>query len=146
MASGRPYSYKYGFGKLDAYAFVSAAQQWQTVKPQAWVELPEVQVADGEMDENGTMAGGETITSSGVESSIQITQTMLDSNNFESLEHITVRVWIRHTRRGDVEVELISPNGVHSALAWKRKKDGSDEGFPGWKFMTVKHWYACQLF
>ena len=36
-ASGRLYSYKYGYGVLDAYAFVTAAQKWELVKPQTWV-------------------------------------------------------------------------------------------------------------
>ena len=36
-ASGRLYSYRYGYGVLDAYAFVTAAQKWEVVKPQTWV-------------------------------------------------------------------------------------------------------------
>ena len=35
--SGRLYSYRYGYGVLDAYAFVTAAQKWEVVKPQTWV-------------------------------------------------------------------------------------------------------------
>lgn len=139
-AAGKPFSYTYGFGKLDAYAFVTAAQDWTLVKPQAWVELPAVQIAGGEMDENRTMTGGELISSEGVESSVTVDRTALNEDNFESLEHVTVRVWIAHTRRGDVEVELTSPNGVTSMLAMKRKRDDDADGFPGWKFMSVKHW------
>ena len=30
---------------------------------------------------------------------------------------INIRVWINHPRRGDVMVELVSPNGVKSVLA-----------------------------
>ncbi|KLO07498.1 hypothetical protein SCHPADRAFT_1001607 [Schizopora paradoxa] len=139
-AAGKPYSYTYGFGKLDAYAFVTAAQKWTLVKPQAWVELPAVQIANGEMDENRTMTGGELISSEGIESSIRVDKSVLNDNNFETLEHVTVRVWITHSRRGDVEVELTSPSGVTSMLARKRKRDDDADGFPGWKFMSVKHW------
>ncbi len=139
-AAGKPYSYTYGFGKLDAHAFVTAAQNWTLVKPQAWVELPAVQIEGGEMDENRTMSGGERISSEGVESSVMVDKNVLNENNFESLEHVTVRVWIAHTRRGDVEVELTSPNGVTSMLAEKRKRDDDADGYPGWKFMSVKHW------
>ncbi len=72
-----------------------------------------------------------------------VTKEMLDSNNLESLEHIDIRVWISHSRRGDVEVELVSPNGITSVLARKRRLDDARTGFPGWRFMTVKHWCAC---
>ena len=77
----------------------------------------------------------------GVESSFEVTSDMLSENNFEVLEHVTVRVWVQHTRRGHVDVSLTSPNGIRSMLAEKRPADLADDGFPGWRFMTVKHWY-----
>ena len=86
------------------------------------------------------MKGGEPITPNGVSSSLVITEELLKDANFEGLEHVTVEVWISHTVRGHVEVELVSPNGLRSILAKKRPKDQHDTGFPGWKFMTVKHW------
>ena len=119
---------------------MTAAQQWTSVKPQAWVEAPPVQLEDGVMYENGTFSGGLPIKEGGVLSTIEITQEMLSDNNFEALEHITVRVWIDHTRRGDVEVHLLSPNGIQSMLAEKRNADRDRNGFPGWRFMSVKHW------
>ncbi|KAH8113338.1 peptidase S8/S53 domain-containing protein, partial [Phellopilus nigrolimitatus] len=139
-ATGRPYSYKYGFGKLDAYDFVTAAQQWQNVKPQAWLEMSPVQLADGTLDANGKFAGGAFLGADGLESTMEVTGAMLAENNFESLEHVTVRVWIEHTRRGHVEVALTSPSGVRSVLAEKRERDRDENGFPGWRFMSVKHW------
>ena len=139
-AAGRPYSYTYGYGRLDAFAYVEAAQNWQNVKPQAWVEMPAIQIGDGQMDANGTFTGGELIGEDGAASVVSISEEMLERNNFEKVEHVTVTVWIEHTRRGDVEVELISPNGVHSKLASLRKRDADSEGFQGWKFMSIKHW------
>jgi kexin len=65
---------------------------------------------------------------------------MLMDFNFETLEHVTARVWIDHQRRGDVEVELVSPNGITSVLARQRRFDSANTGFPGWKFMSMKHW------
>jgi len=61
-------------------------------------------------------------------------------NNLETLEHITVKVWISHTTRGEVEVELVSPNGIRSVLAGPRSSDKATTGYPGWKFMSIKHW------
>ena len=139
-AAGRLFSYKYGYGRLNGYEFVTAAQQWQLVKPQAWVELPAVQVGNGSSTLDGEMSGGVPIVSGGVTSTIAMAQEDLELNNFEALEHITVRVWITHDRRGDVEVEVISPNGIKSILAARRREDANRDGYPAWRFMSVKHW------
>jgi len=145
-AAGRRFSYKYGYGKLDGYKFVTAAQNWELVKPQAWVELPPAQVGGGTCDLEGVMEGGELIVPTGVTSSIQVTSDLLRSHNMEKLEHVTVRVWITHTRRGDVEVELMSPNGIKSILAARRLFDSASSGYPGWRFMSVKHWLVFYAF
>jgi kexin len=134
------YSYKYGYGALDAYAFVKAAQTWPLVKPQTWVSTETIQINGGKMGSDGNFTGGQFIGEGGVESKITITKEMLEENNFEKLEHINVKVWIQHTRRGDVEVEVRSPNGIKSVLASKRQFDSATTGFPGWTFMSVKHW------
>lgn len=139
-AAGNRFSYKYGYGVINGYEFIKAAQAWQLVKPQAFIDLQTVQIANGSMNIFHTMTGGEPIVPGGVTNSIEVTQSMLDENNFEKLEHITVKVWITHTRRGDVEVELVSPNGIRSILAATRYGDSAKTGFPGWTFMTVKHW------
>ena len=86
--------------------------------------------------------GGEPIGADGKKSSIEITKEMMLAHNLETLEHIDVRVWINHPRRGDVEVELVSPNGIKSVLAKTREYDESTTGYPGWRFMTIKHWYV----
>ena len=97
------------------------------------------------MDLFRVTTGGAPIVPGGVTSTIQVTKQALDARNFEKLEHITIKVWITHTRRGDVEVEIVSPNGIKSILAAKRYQDSDDSGFPGWVFMTVKHWsvFSC---
>ncbi|KAG5354093.1 hypothetical protein C0989_009791 [Termitomyces sp. Mn162] len=140
IATGKKYSYKYGFGVLDAYKFVTAAQNWDLVKPQAWFDSPVVQLDDGRMDMAKHYSGGTHIDHNGATSTITITKDMLKEHNFETLEHINVQVWIDHSRRGDVEVEIVSPNGIKSVLAKKRSGDEAKTGFPGWVFMSVKHW------
>jgi kexin len=144
-AQGRPFSYKYGFGLLDGYRYVTAAKEWKNVKPQSWLDLPYVQLNNGTMDLENKMSGGEQITKEGVMSSVAVTQDMLTSANFESLEHVTIRVWIKHARRGNVEVEVVSPNGIKSILAAERRNDGADTGFPGWRFSSLKHWCLPSL-
>lgn len=92
------------------------------------------------VDEPGPRPNGSFITKEGVSSTYEVTQELLDNENFETLEHVTVRVWIEHERRGDVEVILTSPSGKESVLARPRRYDESGTGFRGWKFMTLKHW------
>ncbi|KAK4684623.1 kexin, partial [Tremellales sp. Uapishka_1] len=164
--SGRMFSYKYGYGRLDGGLFVEAAEKWALVKPQAWFDSPAVylptptksrrQDEGGDADDGDELPSptastpsepdptptiqGTPITEDGISSTFVVTQAMLTDSNFEGLEHITVRVWIEHQRRGDVEVEIESPGGITSVLARQRRFDEADSGFPGWKFMSLKHW------
>lgn len=140
-ASGRPFSYKYGYGQLNAYAFVTAAQTWSLVKPQAWFHPSAIQINNGSLlEEDGEMTGGIPIISGGITSTFTVTQELMEEHNLEDIEHVTVRVWISHTKRGDVEVELVSPNGIRSVLAAPRAQDSATTGFRGWRFMSIKHW------
>lgn len=127
-ASGRLYNHKFGFGNMDAYHIVQAAKTWKLVKPQAWWTSPNVN------------AHSKPVTREGANATLLVTQADLDAANFESLEHITVAVNIKHTRRGNVRVLLVSPHGSVSILATHRRYDDAKTGFPGWVFMTVKHW------
>ncbi|WWC96813.1 hypothetical protein V866_003688 [Kwoniella sp. B9012] len=182
-AAGRMYSYKYGYGRIDAGLFVEAAEKWNLVKPQAWFDSPAVYLpttdapatstAEPRQEDSTVVASpdegstspstgaedqpsnqnettpnpepvvvptGSFITEEGILSTFEVTKAMLKDSNLERLEHITVRVWIDHQRRGDVEAEITSPNGVVSVLARPRRFDDADSGFPGWKFMSLKHW------
>ncbi|KAF8211840.1 peptidase S8/S53 domain-containing protein [Mycena galopus ATCC 62051] len=139
-ATGRKYSSKYGYGVLDGLRFVQAAQAWKLVKPQARLQTRTIQIEGGTMKPMGNYTGGEAIGPGGVSSVLPVKWDQLQDANFEKLEHITVRVWIEHTRRGDVRVELTSPSGVKSVLAEKRKGDKASTGYPGWIFTTIKHW------
>lgn len=128
-ASGRNFNHKYGFGKLDAWAIVNAAKTWQLVKPQTWWNSP-------------ISTSGEALTPDGATADIVVTGDDLTNSNFELLEHVTVTVHIEHQRRGNVEVELLSPKGMKSILARPRRFDDDKDGIPNWVFMTVKHWYV----
>ncbi|RDB21406.1 Dibasic-processing endoprotease [Hypsizygus marmoreus] len=140
IATGRRYSYKYGFGVLDAYKFVTAAQKWSLVKPQAWFDSETIQLEGGIMAQAKKYSGGTHIGPNGVTSKLTVTKEMLTGSNFETLEHVNIQVWIDHSRRGDVEVELVSPRGIKSVLGKKRSGDEAKTGFPGWVFMSIKHW------
>ncbi|CAO1634509.1 unnamed protein product [Parajaminaea phylloscopi] len=129
--AGRHYNHKYGYGVIDAWQFIETTKVHKLVKPQAWLSSGNI-----------TIAGDRTLIgeTNGVKSTFSVTESLLKENNLESIEHVTVRVWISHERRGDVEVELTSPHGTKSVLARPRRYDDAQTGFPGWGFMTLKHW------
>lgn len=139
-ATGRKYSYKYGYGVLDGYAYFKAAQAWKLVKPQAWLQTQTIQLNNGTFSDDKKYQGGEFIPQAGIESKMTITNDLMTQNNLESLEHINVRAWISHASRGEVEIEITSPNGIKSVLGAARPADRSGDGYPGWVFMSVKHW------
>ncbi|KAK4041584.1 peptidase S8/S53 domain-containing protein [Parachaetomium inaequale] len=126
---GKKFSHTFGYGKLDSYAIVEAAKTWNKVKPQAWFYTPWIHV-------NQPIPQGDT----GVAVSFDVTEDMLKEANLQRLEHITVTMNVEHGRRGDISVDLISPDKIVSHLSVTRKYDESTEGYDDWTFMSVAHW------
>lgn len=128
--AGRHFNHKFGYGLIDAFQFVEEAKRHKLVKPQAWMTGANVTIPRDES----------LLSEGGVKSTFTITEQMVKDANLESVEHVTVRVWITHERRGDCNIELTSPHGTRSVLARPRRYDDATTGFPGWGFMTLKHW------
>ncbi|KAK3208249.1 hypothetical protein GRF29_77g94665 [Pseudopithomyces chartarum] len=126
--TGRTFSHQFGYGKLDAWAIVEAAKDWKLVKPQAWFWSPWMHVKK-------PVPQGEQ----GIASSFEVTEKMLKDANFERVEHITLTMNIEHQRRGDLSVELISPDGMTSHLSTAREHDDAPYGYVDWTFMSVAH-------
>ncbi|KAF2237099.1 hypothetical protein EV356DRAFT_497404 [Viridothelium virens] len=126
---GRKFSHEYGYGKLDAWQFVTAAKTYTNVKPQAWYFGPWMHVKE-------KIPQGDA----GLASHFEITQEMLTKSNLERIEHVTVTMNVEHTRRGDLSVELRSPTGIVSHLSTARRNDGANAGYKDWTFMSVAHW------
>jgi kexin len=126
---GRRFSHASGYGKIDAYAIVEAAKNWTNVKPQAWFFSPWMHVRHA-------IPEGEQ----GIASSFEITEQMIKDANLERIEHVTVTMNVEHTRRGDLSVELRSPQGIVSYIATSRRRDEANSGYDDWTFMSVAHW------
>ncbi|KAG8725283.1 pheromone processing endoprotease [Ceratobasidium sp. 395] len=82
---------------------------------------------------------GWNVDSGGVKSEAEVTADMMRERNFEKLEHITVKGWTAHTKRGDVKVELVSPKGIKSVPAAKRRYDQDEKGFRGGAPKPTEH-------
>ncbi|KAG8526963.1 uncharacterized protein KY384_008392 [Bacidia gigantensis] len=126
---GRKFSHAYGFGKIDAYAFVEKAKTVDLLKPQAWYKSPWIHV------KHAIPQGVE-----GLLSSFEITEDFLKEANLAKVEHVTVTMNIEHSRRGDLSVELRSPTQMVSHLSVVRRLDDAHEGYVDWSFMSVAHW------
>ncbi|KAI1172470.1 peptidase S8/S53 domain-containing protein [Nemania sp. FL0916] len=126
---GKKYSHTFGYGKIDSYALVETAKTWKSVKPQAWYFSPWLHVKKEIPQGN-----------QGLSVNFEVTKQMLQEANLERLEHVTVTMNVEHTRRGDLSVDLISPDNVISHISATRKLDESDEGYNDWTFMSVVHW------
>lgn len=126
---GKKYSHTFAYGKIDSYGIVEAAKTWKNVKPQAWFYSPWIHV-------NQKIPQGDQ----GLTVSFDVTADKLKEANLERLEHVTVTMNVQHSRRGDISVDLISPNKVVSHLAVTRRLDNSEAGYDDWTFMSVVHW------
>lgn len=128
-AIGRQFSHTFGYGAIDAWSIVELAKEWELVKPQAWYFSPWLHVKKD-------IPEGEE----GIAVDFEITQDMLTEANLARVEHITVTMNVEHSRRGDISVDLISPENVVSHLATARKDDDASTGYDNWTFMSVAHW------
>ena len=126
---GKKFSHTFGYGKIDTWATIEAAKSFTNVKPQAWYYSPWIHV------KQPVPQGDE-----GLAVSYEVTADMLKDANLERLEHVTVTMNVEHSRRGDLSVELISPDGISSHLSATRRLDNSAEGYVDWTFMSVVHW------
>lgn len=131
-ASGRSYSHKYGFGSLDAYALVRAALNYSNL-PEELKPAEAYSKPDSEL--RIPAAPGQN---PGIYSEIVIDEDNL--NGIESAESVHVTLSFEHKRRGNLSVDLISPNGTISNLAVPRSRDAATSGFHGWTFSTMATW------
>jgi hypothetical protein len=122
---GIPHSYLYGFGVVDAYAAVTAANTtWENFSA-------EVQL----LGESGTIDLAIPEFPNGpVSSSIAIAA----SDAFVT-ESVVAYLNISHSSRGDLAIVLVSPNGTESILAPGQRPEDTqiDES---WELMTVRNW------
>ncbi|KAI8967014.1 peptidase S8/S53 domain-containing protein [Mycotypha africana] len=134
LPSGRIYNHKFGYGKLDAYRLIEAAKNFILVNQQTWLELPSPFKKRAIPDSSGLK------TRKALKNTVLVTEEMIQAAGLLRLEHITATVNIVHDRRGDLVVDLVSPNQVVSNLATRRHLDNDKSGMQNWKFMSVKHW------
>lgn len=122
--AGRTFNHSYGFGRVDATAAVSRAANWVNVPANA-TPLSVGESVSVPIPDNNVTGITRQLVVSGVPAGF-------------FTEHIEVIFSASHSFRGDLQVELISPQGKESVFAEPRSDLGS--GYNNWKFTSVAHW------
>ncbi|XP_013385103.1 neuroendocrine convertase 2-like [Lingula anatina] len=125
--AGKHTNEKFGFGVLDCGKMVEVAQTWKNVGPQHTCVSPM-------QKENKKIDSKSTISMTMSTSACQNTE-----NRIDHLEHVEVYVRLNTSRRGDIQLTLISPAGTRSELLSLRPYDDSKKGID-FTFMTVRNW------
>jgi subtilisin-like proprotein convertase family protein len=113
-------NHKYGFGAVDAAAAVAAAEHWRGVGDEVSIVSPTKSVNRAIADNNAI----------GVTDSITITQDIV-------IEWVEVQFNATHTFRGDLAIELTSPDGTKSVLSEAHGDAGDNYN---WLFTSARHW------
>lgn len=115
-------SESYGFGRVDAAQAVTTAAFWNSI-PTETIETSGVQSVNTAVPDAGAPV---------------ISNYTFTSPSISSLEHVTVRVNIATTFRGDLELLLTSPSGTISTLM--TAQFDPDNNFVNFPFSTPHFW------
>ncbi|XP_073960255.1 neuroendocrine convertase 1-like isoform X2 [Choristoneura fumiferana] len=122
---GLRFDVRFGFGLLDAEALVRRALNWVTVPEKQICHVPPLHFEDSQQF-----------------SREQPVKVQFAANNcvVNYVEHVELIVNIRYSRRGALEVYLVSPRGTKVQLLSARPEDTSDAGFSNWPLVSVATW------
>lgn len=120
--AGYHINHKYGFGAIDALPAVQMAQTWVTGNPQQVLTTGAISVNKAVPENNHA----------GVTSTAYIPQNL-------KVERVEVTFNAQHFNRGDLHVELISPDGTVSVLA-PANPNHRKVNYDSWTFSSVRHW------
>jgi kexin len=158
------HSDKFGFGKFDTEVMLEKAEKWENIGPAVFLEMPNVHV---NASIPFSLVGLQTESNISEEIFQNIWKESkeiyysdkgsIDANlpkDFK-LEHVLVRVNLKHPARGEIQVVLESPSGTSCILLTSRPKDTmsrdnsegneweygkSGYGLKNWHLSTVAFW------
>ena len=121
-SAGIPFHHNFGAGLIDAAAAVNLATTWTNLPAPASHVSAQSGISIGIPDNNST----------GISRTFDLTGTGM------LVEHVTLRLSISHSARGNLAITLTSPGGMSSRLADIRPDNGDD--YADWTFSSVRHW------
>ncbi|XP_078352676.1 proprotein convertase subtilisin/kexin type 4-like isoform X1 [Oculina patagonica] len=118
-----------GFGLMDAHGLVSLAVNWTTVPPQLNCTIPQREI-------------NRVIPSVNALKEAIVLNDITHSCPINFLEHVQVRVNLNYTIRGELEINLTSPQGTTSRLTQYRPNDNfpNETYLTNWVILTLHHW------
>ncbi|XP_071450351.1 neuroendocrine convertase 1-like [Hetaerina americana] len=137
---------RFGFGLMDAFSLVNAAEQWVTVP------TPGICLVQAEMSNNMVLTSNSPIElifySTGcrrpqkesLDYYLYKKSTNEEGEEINYLEHIELEASINYSVRGALQIYLTSPSGTTAQLLKVRPADDSSNGFQRWRFMSVLTW------
>lgn len=131
--AGRQYSHYFGYGVINAGKFVEMAKNLR----------PEDQVGTQRFCEVNLLPRRSVRISSSDRISIATLFSECTDNGGQeitSLEHVILKTQLSFSRRGDIEIELISPSKTISKIHQRRPLDDQNIAFDNWPFMSVHFW------
>ena len=127
---GLKVNHDYGFGLVDVHIALRLAETWQKTSTST----------------NEVSATASSIVAAAIPDEGLVSDTITVTDDIE-IDHVEVTVNIDHTARGDLVIELTSPDGTTSVLMdrpGKAPNDPTDPGSTGdnvtWRFYTTHHW------
>ncbi|XP_060929142.1 proprotein convertase subtilisin/kexin type 7 [Limanda limanda] len=127
--AGFHHSHQHGFGLLNAWRLVNAANVWESVP-----FLVSYQSSASEKEASIPNYPDELIQT------WKVSAADLRQSGMETLEHVAVTVTITHACRGNLEILLVCPSGMISVLGARRVIDRDPAGYEDWTFSTVRCW------
>ncbi len=120
-AAGFHFNHKYGAGMVDADAAVALSETWMNLGAHTNISQSLITLNQSIPDNYGGV----------------VTNIFTVTDDFR-VEHVTLTTEITHTRRSDIEIWLVSPNGMKSQMAYHGDRDGADN--LNWTFSSVRNW------
>jgi subtilisin-like proprotein convertase family protein len=120
------FNHKYGAGLINASDAVRLAKNWSNLGTMTSVSvaLSSLPATIRDNNSSGLVKYFDTRSLSGLR-----------------VEHATVTTDITHPSRGELEIQLTSPDGTTSRLAEKHTSYAADPAdYPDWTFSTVHNW------
>jgi subtilisin-like proprotein convertase family protein len=120
--AGLHFNHNFGAGLVNATAALNLASSWTNLGSQTSVISEQSGLAFSIPDNNA----------------VGLTRSFDLSGSHLRVEHVTLRINLAHSNRGNLAITLTSPSGAESRLAEKHSDSG--DNYADWKFMSVHHW------
>ena len=121
-SAGLSFHHHFGAGLIDASAAVNLAATWTNLPAQTSQASTQTALSIAIPDNNST----------GITRSFDLTGSGILA------EHVTLRLSISHTARGNLRITLTSPGGMSSTLA--DVHPDTFDNYNNWTFSSVRHW------